>query len=177
MPLHASSSDLEALARVHATLKSLFDGVPFQMGITELTEDQDMLLVSVNPAAAASLGKLPVEVEGKRISELGLEGPGAGVWLQQYLQALETGDPVQFEHPSSVPGENGWWDITLTHIGAGPSGRPRFSYFVQDVTERKREELTQDALYRISEAARAEGDLPALFKTIHHIVGGLLPAR
>ena len=33
-----------------AVLRSFFDGAPFQMGITELTADHDLLLVSVNPA-------------------------------------------------------------------------------------------------------------------------------
>jgi diguanylate cyclase (GGDEF)-like protein/PAS domain S-box-containing protein len=165
------------LASVHASLKSLFDGVPMQMGITELTVDQDMLLVSVNPAGAAFLGKTTAELQGKRISELGLEGPGAGVWLAQYLQALASGDPVNFETPSGKPGSDGWMDVTLAHIGPGPSGRPRFSWIAQDVSARKREERTQEALYQNSEAARAEGNLLELFRTIHGIIGSLLPAK
>lgn len=46
----------------------------------------------------------------------------------------------------------------------------------RDVTERKRAEAMQQALYAISEAAHAMDDLPALFPRIHQIVGGLLPA-
>lgn len=155
----------------------MFDGVPFQMGITELTPDEDVVLVSVNPAAAAFLGKPANAVQGKRISELGLEGPGAGVWLQQYLQALRDGAPVHFDSPIGLPGNKGCWAVTIAHIGPGPSERPRFFFIAQDVTERKHEERTQDALYRISEAARMEGNLPQLFKTIHEIIGGLLPAK
>jgi diguanylate cyclase (GGDEF)-like protein/PAS domain S-box-containing protein len=167
---HASRPD-------SAVLRSFFDGAPFQMGITELTADHDLLLVSVNPATAASTGKAIEELEGKRIGELGLTGPRKGVWLEQYLRALSTGRAVNFEQASNVPGSDQWWQVTLTHLGTGPSGQPRFSYVVQDITQRKRDERTQVALYRISEAAQSEATLSTLFPRIHEIVGELLPAR
>lgn len=46
----------------------------------------------------------------------------------------------------------------------------------RDVTERKRAETMQAALYAISEAAHSAGNLVALFEQIHQIIGGLLPA-
>ncbi|SHI20727.1 sensor domain-containing protein [Pollutimonas bauzanensis] len=46
----------------------------------------------------------------------------------------------------------------------------------RDITERKRAESKQAALYSISEAAYAAEDLLALFRRIHQIVGTLLPA-
>ena len=46
----------------------------------------------------------------------------------------------------------------------------------RDITERKRAESMQAALYSISEAAHAAEDLLALFKRIHQIVGTLLRA-
>lgn len=67
-----------------AVLRSFFEGAPFQMGITELTEDQDLLLVSVNPATAAAAGMQVEDLQGKRIGELGLTGPRRGVWLERY---------------------------------------------------------------------------------------------
>ena len=165
----------ELLASAQASIRSLFDGVPFQMGITELTADQDMLLVSVNPAAAEFLGRPALELQGMRLSELGLQGPGAVVWLDQYRRAMHSGQAVNFEHAGAADGQ--WWDVTLSHIGPGPTGLPRFCYIVQDVTERRREERTREALYRISEAAQAEGSLPELFRRIHEIIGELLPAK
>jgi diguanylate cyclase (GGDEF)-like protein/PAS domain S-box-containing protein len=160
-----------------AALRSFFDGAPFQMGISELTPDHDMRLVSVNPATAAALGRKVEDVQGKKISELGLAGPGKGVWLAQYLEALSTRRPVSFEQPSGVPGSDEWWQVTLAYLGEGPSGQPRFSYVVQDVTQRKRNEKTQAALYRISEAAQSEATLSELFRKIHEIIGELLPAK
>ncbi|MET0377884.1 MAG: diguanylate cyclase [Spongiibacteraceae bacterium] len=46
----------------------------------------------------------------------------------------------------------------------------------RDVTERKRAESVQAALYAISEAAYSAEDLIALFHRIHRIIGELLPA-
>ncbi|MGJ7489787.1 diguanylate cyclase domain-containing protein [Variovorax sp. ZT4R33] len=46
----------------------------------------------------------------------------------------------------------------------------------RDVTERKRAESMQAALYAVSEAAHAAEDLLALFRRIHVIIGGLMPA-
>lgn len=46
----------------------------------------------------------------------------------------------------------------------------------RDITERKHVESMQAALYAISEAAHATEDLPALFREIHQIIGGLMPA-
>lgn len=46
----------------------------------------------------------------------------------------------------------------------------------RDVTERKRADTMQAALYAISEAAHSAGNLIALFEHIHQIIGGLLPA-
>ena len=47
----------------------------------------------------------------------------------------------------------------------------------RDITERKRAESVQAALLAISEAAHTAADLLALFRRIHAIIGGLLPAR
>jgi len=47
----------------------------------------------------------------------------------------------------------------------------------RDITERKRAESMQAALYAISEAAHSSRDLAALFEQIHQIIGQLLPAQ
>ena len=45
-----------------------------------------------------------------------------------------------------------------------------------DITERKRSEALQAALYGISEAAHSARDLPGLFQQVHQIIGELLPS-
>lgn len=46
----------------------------------------------------------------------------------------------------------------------------------RDVSARVRAEATQAAVYAISEAAHAADSLQSLYRTIHHVLGGLLPA-
>lgn len=46
----------------------------------------------------------------------------------------------------------------------------------RDITEKKRAESKQKAVYAISEAAHEPGDLPALLKRIHEVIKELLPA-
>lgn len=46
----------------------------------------------------------------------------------------------------------------------------------RDITEIKRAQLMQSAVYRIAEAAHATDELHTLYRTIHQIIGELLPA-
>ncbi len=48
---------------------------------------------------------------------------------------------------------------------------------LQDISERKRAEQLQGALYRVSQAALRAGDLDELYQALHAIVAGLMPAR
>src|SRR2546426_249813 len=45
-----------------------------------------------------------------------------------------------------------------------------------DVSQRRKTEAIQSAVYRISEAANSAKDLPELYSQIHQVVGGLMPA-
>jgi len=58
---------------------------------------------------------------------------------------------------------------------SSPEGGMRVAV-ARDMTERKRAESMQAALYAVSEAAHTAEDLLALFRHVHQIVGGLLPA-
>jgi PAS domain S-box-containing protein len=46
-----------------------------------------------------------------------------------------------------------------------------------DITDRRRREKVQNAIYTISQAVLAGGSLEALLAEVHQIVGGLMPAR
>lgn len=59
-----------------------------------------------------------------------------------------------------------------------PAGTPlRMVGSTMDISERRRREEVQRALYRISEAAVAAKDLDSLYDTIHTIIAGLMPAE
>ncbi len=57
------------------------------------------------------------------------------------------------------------------------SGHPvRMIGSVMDVSKQRKAEAIQSAVYRISEAANAAKDLPELYRHIHKVIGGLMPA-
>jgi len=47
---------------------------------------------------------------------------------------------------------------------------------VMDVSKERKAEAIQSAVYKISEAANAAKDLPDLYRQIHKVIGGLMPA-
>ncbi len=59
-----------------------------------------------------------------------------------------------------------------------PSGKPgKVTGVIQDITERKRGELLQDALRQISQAADEVSTLSDLFKSVHETVSRVMPAK
>jgi PAS domain S-box-containing protein len=57
------------------------------------------------------------------------------------------------------------------------SGHPvRMIGSVMDVSKQRKAEAIQSAVYRISDAANAAKDLPELYRHIHKVIGGLMPA-
>jgi PAS domain S-box-containing protein/putative nucleotidyltransferase with HDIG domain len=56
-------------------------------------------------------------------------------------------------------------------------GRPCILSCLYDITERKRAEGLQAAVYRISEAANSAASMDELFRSVHAIIGQVMPAQ
>jgi PAS domain S-box-containing protein len=72
-------------------------------------------------------------------------------------------------------GDVRWIDLT-----AGPikyNGKPAVIGTAYDITERKRAELLQDAVYRIAQAADRSKRLDDLFPVLHSIISEVVPAK
>ncbi|MCJ7552657.1 MAG: PAS domain S-box protein [Ignavibacteriaceae bacterium] len=57
------------------------------------------------------------------------------------------------------------------------SGEAMLQAIVRDITERKRSEILQNAVYQISQAADKAESLNDLFKSVHGIIGSVMPAN
>jgi PAS domain S-box-containing protein len=68
-------------------------------------------------------------------------------------------------------------EVTLFARTIEFEGRPARLVVTQDVTERRRSERLQSALYRIAEVSTTAGDLTEMYPAIHRIVAHLLDAR
>ena len=72
-------------------------------------------------------------------------------------------------------GEECWINLTTSSIDY--SGKPAILGTAFDITDRKRAELLQDAVYRIAQAADHSKNLEDLFPAIHAIIGEVMVAR
>ena len=65
-------------------------------------------------------------------------------------------------------------EVSLTSVILG--GKPRLLSVVRNIAERTQAEHLQNAVYRISQAADNSATLDDLFKSVHDIVGTVMPA-
>ncbi len=67
--------------------------------------------------------------------------------------------------------------VSMSIEGIDIEGEPCRLMLARDITEERRVERLRASLYMISEAANSARDLQELFRQIHTIVGGLMPAE
>jgi PAS domain S-box-containing protein len=124
-----------ALRVSEATLLSFFNSTPFLMGVVEIAA-HDILHISDNLAARAYFGG---STHRRWSSDLGIPPESIENWLRHLRRAQETGQPVSFELKAArADGRTLLANVSFIHIAR--SGRPRFSYVVEDITDRKRAE-------------------------------------
>lgn len=118
-------------------LESFFNSAPMFMGVVEITED-DIIHISDNKSAAKFFGHDQNSMRGKKSSELGTPKETIAEWLYHYRKSQESNVPVRFEYDHVVGKDKYHLTITVSFIGIAESGRPYFSYLVQDTTEDKK---------------------------------------
>jgi diguanylate cyclase (GGDEF)-like protein/PAS domain S-box-containing protein len=96
--------------------------------------------------------------------------------FSEMISAVLEGEPQCLEWQyQRVDGETFMAEVGLNRLDF-PSG-PHILAALRDITERKRSEQVQAAIYRISEAANSPIGLQDLFTTIHAILNGLMAAE
>lgn len=122
------------------TLRAFYDNSPLYMGVVEPTEDGDVRHVYDNRASCGFFGVPPDHTTGRLASELGTPPEVAARWLKKYAESERTGGSVRFEYEFAAPDGPRWLAATVSPLGPGPAGRPRFCYVAEDVTDRRRGE-------------------------------------
>ncbi len=134
--------------------------------------DREGYFLFVSAASEHIFGYTPEEMIGKAVIDF--VHPGDREKTLQAVNEILNGEPKPYFENRYVRK-----DGKIAHImwSARWSESERIRVAVaRDVTERKRAESKQAAVYAISEAASAPGDLLALFQRIHEVVDDLLLA-
>ena len=130
----------------------------------------------VNRFGAQLLGRQPQDMIGRKRSDF--FPPPIGDRQKLVMQrVLETGDVGRDESLIPTPDGEVWLGTSLVPLGEKAGEVSAVLGISRDITERKRAEQVQAALYRISEAAQATQNLDEFFALIHAIIGELMPAK
>ena len=139
----------QSLRESESILRGFYESTGLMMGIVEVA-GEEIIHLSDNAAAAAFL--IPAEIPGGTESSATVAADQREQWLAAYRESEQTGRPVRFEYVHEGPAGPCWLAVTVSFLGCTEQGRPRHSYVVDDITERKRSELE---LQRAKEAAEA----------------------
>ena len=129
----------ESLRQSELTLRSFFNSASLMMGIVELLDD-NIVHISDNSAAANFFSSTSEAMQNRQSSELGITQPYLSLWLERYRETQRCQSPVRFEYVHDTEQSSRWLSATVSPIAGSSSSRPRFSYIVEEITERKQAE-------------------------------------
>ena len=135
--------------------------------------DETDTFVYLNPAFERIFGYSPEEMVGRPMMDM--VHPEDRERTRLTIASVQAGELREGFENRYIRKDGRVVDIMWT-ARLAPDGRLRIGV-ARDVTERKRGERIQVALYAISEAAHAAEELTELFERLHRIIGGLMPAR
>jgi PAS domain S-box-containing protein len=138
--IHDRKISEEALRQSESTLRSFFNNEAMLMGIVELY-DHDILHLSDNQTTADFFGTTTEAMQNRFASEMGIPQSHLQQWMDAYREAAQTQAPVRFEYSHDTPAGQRWLAASVCQIANSSTPYPRFSYIVEDITERKRTEL------------------------------------
>ena len=129
----------EALCQSESTLNSFFDSAPMMMGTMELRYD-DIKHISDNAASAKFFGVTPEAMKNRFASNMGVPQKNVRKWINHFREAEKTRSPVSFEYLHETGEAKKWLRATVSSIAGCSSSPQRFTYVVEDITERKQAE-------------------------------------
>lgn len=128
------------LQESESTLRSFFNNEAMLMGIVEL-HDHDILHLSDNQTTANFFGLTTDVMRNRFASDLGVPQEYLQQWIRAYHEAARTQAPAHLEYLHDTPTGQRWLAASVCQIASHSNEYPRFSYIVEDITERKQTEF------------------------------------
>jgi len=129
----------ESLRQSESTLRSFFNSASMMMGIVEIYPN-DIFHLSSNISTTQFFGTTPDGMQNRFASEIGVPQVLIEMWLNYYRETERTGAPLKFQYKHQIANIPKWLSVTTCFIDNSPSGRPRFSFIIEDITDRKQAE-------------------------------------
>lgn len=127
-----------ALRETEATLHSFADNAPLLLGIVELLDDgADVVHVYDNAASCRFFNFPPGRSSPHAAGSLELSPARIAEWADAYRASRRENRPIRFESEHATAQGSRWLAVTVARVGTGASGRERFCYVAEDVTERR----------------------------------------
>lgn len=155
-----------------AYLEGLFENAPEAVVIV----DRHHRIVRVNQEFTRMFGYTLDEARGRQLDRL-IVPTARETEAESLNSVIEQGKSVSME-TQRIRKDGTVVDVSIlgTPISVG-GGRVAFYAIYRDISERKRSERLQAALYRIAEKASSAEDLHELFRSIHSILQELMYAK
>jgi len=141
------------------------------LGDVMIVLDADGRYLRIASSAAHLLYKPADSLLGRTLHEV-LPPAVADAFLGHIRTALRTRKPQRVEYSLPIAGREVSFDASVS-----PLAEATVLWVARDVTARARADQARAAAYQVAEAVSATRDLDELLRTIHAIVGDLMPAR
>lgn len=140
-----------------------------------LRMDDGLNVQLVRGGGAAALGYEENEMVGKNLLDLTQQSDVIRSYMERALQGKEDEVVIDVDFLSKK-GQSIPMNLSLTVV-VETGQIVGFVGVGRDITERRRSEMLQAALYRLSEITRVTENLREFCKAIHEVIGQLIPAK
>ena len=153
------------MRRSESALRAFFDSPGMLRGIVEVVAG-DIRFVSANKATAAAYGLTPDAVCGKLMSDLGTPPDLTREYMDRCEESRRTERAISFEMLRPFEDGDRWLLVTVSYLGTGTAGCPRFAFVALDITERRQAE--EDLRKSTEELARSNRSLEQFAIVVSH---------
>lgn len=157
----------EALHQSEAELRALFAS----MEDAVLVIDRSGVYRSIAPTNPQLLVRPPEDLLNKTLFDF-FPHEEAETYLNIVNQVLDSKQTARIEYMLTIGDRPMWFGTSISMLSNDAT-----LWVAHDITQRKRFELVQDAIFRITQAAITSEGMDVLYKSIHAILGELIPAQ
>lgn len=158
---------VDALHKSEAELRALFASMEEAVFVI----DRNGVYSSIAPTNPQLLITTPEELLNKTLFDF-FPPAEADRYLQAVRQVLDSKQTTRIEYQLSIRDKPVWFGSSISLLTEDST-----LWVAHDITQSKRFELVQDALYRITQAAITSEGMDVLYRSIHSILGELIPAE